>query len=410
MIYSYIIWEEEISMAPMSNSIPNVETLAVPTADEVARQRFVSSLRKSIMADLSPDMRAIYEGRVAPAYAAQHGAPPADPVSVRKAMKDEVFFKMWSAARYDAQEMVWESVRPQIERSAPALRDAAKTAANVRAAGGSLTLDPDLELPAYIQALDIHLMPGNFFSEFTDDDVVQGALYSQGTAVFSGGLQLRSMGGGVAATMAHYLNISRPDFAPKRMADLGCTTGGNLLPYLDVYPDLEAYGIDVSAPQLRYGHARAEALGYKVHFRQENAEHLSFDDNSMDLIVSSFFFHELPLAVTKNVLAEIHRVLKPGGIMIHQELPPNVDTDAYYGFYLDWDAYYNNEPFYAQFRAQSLPALCANAGFAPDKYFQTRIHNRGTVSDDIFQACARGEIAAPQIGNGVSWFVFGAQK
>ncbi len=393
-----------------NNSIPNVEALCQPTGDELARQRFVSGLRKSLMADLSPDMRAIYEGRVAPQYALKHGAPPADPVAVRKAMKDEVFFQLWSAARYDAQEMVWESVRPQVERAAADLRNAARIAADVKPSGGSLTLNPELDLPAHFTAMDIHLMPGNFHSEFTPDDVTQGAIYSHGTAVFSGGLQLRSMGGGVAATMARWLKVAYPDFAPQRMVDLGCTTGHNLLPYLDVYPDIDAHGIDIAAPGLRYGHARAEALGKRVHFAQEDAAHMHFAEDSMDLVVSSFFFHELPITVTREILAEIYRVLKPGGIMIHQELPPNTDTDTFHAFYLDWDAYYNNEPFYAQFRAQSLPRLVVEAGFSADKYMQTRIHNYGTVSDAVFNAAARGEVSAPQIGNGVSWFIFGGRK
>jgi ubiquinone/menaquinone biosynthesis C-methylase UbiE len=394
----------------LSNAIANVEAICQPNADELARQRFVSSLRKSLMADLSPDMRAIYEKRVAPAYQAKHGALPADPVAVRRAMKDEVFFQLWSAARYDAQEMVWESVRPQVERTAGELRAAAQVAASVRPCGGSLTLNPALDMPAHFAAMDIHLMPGNFHGEFAADDVTQGAIYTHGTAVFSGGLQLRSMGGGVAATMANWLKIAYPDFKPQRMVDIGCTTGGNLLPYMDVYPDVEAYGLDIAAPGLRYGHARAEAMGKRVHFCQEDAANMHFEDSSVDLLVSSFFFHEMPVNVTRAILAEIHRVLKPGGIMIHQELPPNSDADTYYSFYLDWDAYYNNEPFYAQFRSQSLPKLVAEAGFAPDKYIQTRIHNLGTVSADVFAAAARGEISAPQIGNGVSWFIFGGQK
>jgi SAM-dependent methyltransferase len=137
---------------------------------------------------------------------------------------------------------------------------------------------------------------------------------------------------------------------------------------------------------------------------------MSFADSSLDLVVSSFFFHELPVAQTREILAEIHRVLKPGGIMIHQELPPNSAADTYFSFYLDWDAYHNNEPFYAQFRAQDLSALCQNAGFAADRLIQTRIYNLGTVPMDVFEAAAKGEIAAPQVGNGVSWFIFGAQK
>jgi hypothetical protein len=43
-----------------------------------------------------------------------------------------------------------------------------------------LTLDPALAMPRYIEAVDIHVMPGNFQTETTRDDVYAGALYDRG--------------------------------------------------------------------------------------------------------------------------------------------------------------------------------------------------------------------------------------
>jgi hypothetical protein len=75
---------------------------------------------------------------------------------------------------------------------------------------------------------------------------------------------------------------------------------------------------------------------------------------------------------------------------------------------LNWDAYYNNEPHYAAFRALDLRAELRRAGFAARGCFQTRIPNHGTVTDEQFAAVARGDAAAPAHGNGASWFIFGA--
>ena len=96
--------------------------------------------------------------------------------------------------------------------------------------------------------------------------------------------------------------------------------------------------------------------------------------------------------------------------MVHMELPPAAETDPYYSFYLDWDAYYNNEQHYAAFRALDLRETVAKAGFAKSKYFQTRIPNWGTVTPEEFRDVALGRRAAPPHGNGASWFVFGARK
>jgi SAM-dependent methyltransferase len=238
------------------------------------------------------------------------------------------------------------------------------------------------------------------------DDVAAGAMYHHGTTVFAGGFSLRARGGGVAKSIAKYL----AGFKPARLLDLGCTVGGNLLPYLEVFPDCEAHGIDVCAPLLRYAHARAESLGVPVHYSQQNAESTNYPDNSFDIVCSSFFLHEHSIAVSRRIFKETRRILKPGGVMVHMELPPDSETDPYYSFYLNWDAYYNNEPHYAAFRALDLRREVTGAGFAADKYFALRIPNHGTVSEQEFAAVARGTLPAPAHGNGASWFIFGARK
>jgi SAM-dependent methyltransferase len=386
------------------------DSLTSPKLDERARQQFVSQLRRHIMVDMASRMRAVYEREVEPAVTRQRRRPPRNAFEVRRAMLPNPYFRAWSALRYSAQELTWSSVRPQIERDLPRMVQAARRLAGSRRRKGSLRLDPSMPIPRDMQQLDIHLMPGGFHSEFLPDDVAAGAIYHHGTAVFAGGFALRARGGGVATSIARYLRISDPSFRPKRLLDLGCTVGGNLLPYLEVFPDCEAYGIDVCAPLLRYAHARAESLGVRVHYSQQNAEHTDFADGTFDIVCSSFFLHEHSIEVTRRVFKEARRLLRPGGVMVHMELPPDSETSAYYSFYLNWDAYYNNEPHYAAFRALDLRREVLRAGFAADRYFQIRIPNHGTVSNELFAAVARGEQPAPAHGNGASWFIFGARR
>lgn len=391
------------------------DSLTRPSLDERARQQFVSQLRRHIMVDMAASMRAAYEREVEPGIIARIKRAPRNALEVRRAMLPHTYFRAWSALRTTAQEMTWSSVRPQIERDLPKLLTAAagiakRSARRTARRKGSLRLDPTLAIPKDMQQLDIHLMPGGFHSEFLPDDVAAGALYHHGTAVFAGGFTLRARGGGVAKSIAEFLKARNPGFDPRRLLDLGCTVGGNLLPYLEVFPACEAYGIDVCAPLLRYAHARAESLGAAVHYSQQNAEHTDFPDDTFDIVCSSFFLHEHSTAVTRRVFREARRILKPGGIMVHMELPPDSQTTPYYSFYLNWDAYYNNEPHYAAFRALDLRKEVLGAGFEARKFFQTRIPNHGTVSEAQFAAVARGEREAPAHGNGASWFIFGAVK
>lgn len=388
---------------------PRIDALARPTHDELARQRFVSTLRKRVMVDLAQQMRRHYHDSVEPQFQQQHGRAPQHATDIRRVMREDNFFKAWSALRYSAQQQTWWSVQPQVERQAAAITAEASAVAR-RRGRGSLRLNPTLPIPRDVTAMDIHLMPGCFHTEYSPGDVSTAAMYWHGTAVFSAGLKMRHNGGGVARSIAQFLRYSRPEFKPRQLLDIGCSAGNQLLPYLDVYPKLVGHGVDVSAPLLRYAHARARSLGYTVHYSQQDARDLDYPDGSFDLVVSSFFLHEQSPTTNRKVLREAYRVLRPGGIMVHMELPPANAVDAYYNFYLDWDAHYNNEPHYASFRKFDLATECAKAGFSADGYFARRIPNWGTVSEREFAESARGERPAPEHGNGASWYIFGAVR
>lgn len=394
------------------SGLPAIDSFAQPTHDEAARQGYVAQMRKVIMADMAQDMRAVYDEAVEPSVKAKTGDAPGDAIAVRKAMEPNSYYRFWSSMRFNAQEMVWGSVLDEVERELPEMIDAAEQAAKVSPAGGTLRLNPELDIPKAVSSLDIHLMPGCFHTEFAEDDIAVGAIYARGTQVFSGGLRkTKNPGkGGVADSIAHYLRLKYPNFKPKRILDLGCTIGSNLSPFQSAFPDAELYGVDVGAPVLRYGHARAESRGITAHFSQQNAESMDFEDGMFDLVVSSFFFHEIAVPSTKKILTEVHRVLAPGGVTIHMELPPAEAMDPYYNFFLDWDAYHNHEPHYAAFRKQDPVALLEGAGFAPETCGLVRIPDRGGVSDDEFAAFAHGESEAPKHSNFSSYYLFGAGK
>jgi ubiquinone/menaquinone biosynthesis C-methylase UbiE len=387
----------------------NIDHAAPADAGEQARQRFISKIRRKVLVDIAGDMKKAYVEDVRPAMERRTGEAPADAVAVRQAMEDTAIYKFYSSSRYKVQEMVWESVRPQVERHLDSLTGIARDVESA-CGGGSLRLDPSIAIPRYVSELDVHLMPGCFHSEHQVDDVAQGAIYTYGINVFYGGLPMVRSGSGPAATIAHFIKAAYPDFRPEHIIDIGCTTGDGTFPYAAAFPDAAVHGVDVCAPVLRYGHARAAAAGIPIHFSQQNAEQLDFADASFDVVTSSFFFHEIPVKATRQILKECYRILKPGGLMIHFELPPRSEVDPYLDFYLDWDAYNNNEPYYSSFRRQSLVDLIVEAGFDRENYHQKQLFNLSTVSDEQFAACARGEITSPIILNGGSWFTFGARK
>jgi SAM-dependent methyltransferase len=388
--------------------VPDIEQLYEPTHDERARQQCVSMFRKLAIIDMAQAMKDDFEQRVEPALAAR-GSAPADWREIGKVMETAASYRFYSTMRYNAQEMCYLSAQPAVERALPQMIDTAKTLAKQNPTGGSLRLDPTLEIPRYVSALDVHLVPGCFHSEHVADDVAQGAVVSFGGKVFTGQHPYRKRAGVVGESLSAWIARRFPDFKPRRILDLGTTSGKNLFPYLTTFPGAEGYGIDVGAPVLRFGHALAQRDGFPVHFSQQNAEATDFPDGHFDLIVSSFFFHEVALKATRKILKECLRLLSPGGLMLHMELPNEGALSPYENFFWNWDTANNNEPNYTVFRAQDPIELCSSAGFPAQSAFALHIPDFASFGPEKFERFMRGEIASPGHGRG-AWFVFGARK
>ena len=345
-----------------------------------ASERFVASLRAYVLVDLADEMREDFEQNVSGAVATGHEPAPADGVAVHKLMRPRPMFQLYSSMRCTAQEMVWRTALGLVNPANEELTERAEQiSADRERAQGTLELNPELDKPGYYDKVDVHLMPGNYDAYGKQVGVAPGALYDNSFNVFAFGVMGKCFDD-IGWSMANFLRLRFPDFKPETVVDVGCTIGHNTLPWKQTFPDAEVHGVDLSAGCLRYGHARAQAMGVTAHFHQGSCEALPFADASVDVVFSSMFLHELPNRQIRAFLAEAHRILKPGGIMLHMELPPNSALQPYDAFYLDWDCYYNNEPFYKNFRDQDYQELCTTAGFDARRLFPGRhapLHLRG---------------------------------
>ena len=388
--------------------VSDIDALYCPTHDEYARQRFVGVMRNYAFNVLRDAVCTEYETRVAPQLVANGKTLPTDGRGIEKVMQSRDLYRFYSTLRYNSQEMMYQSVQDPVERVAGEMIEVGREMAARNPAGGTLRLAPGFVVPRYVSAQDIHLAPGCFHSEYTADDLTQGAVVAYGGRVGTGGMAHRN-GGAVAQSVGYWLSHRFPEFKPQRILDIGTQSGKNLRPYLDAYPKAELYGVDVAAPCLRYGHATAEYDGVRVHFSQQNAEAMDFADGFFDLIVSSFFFHEVPVSTTKRILAECYRLLSPGGHMAHMELPPHKRATPVLNFMWDWDTKNNNEPCYTAFRSQDPEALCVGAGFKAENVVETVVPNRESFTQEQHLKFLRGEAALPRHGRG-GWFVFSARK
>ncbi|MCB2108103.1 MAG: methyltransferase domain-containing protein [Rhodobacteraceae bacterium] len=388
--------------------IPDLDSYLVQSHDERARTRYTTALLNHSMLNLRYGVWDAYKVDTGPRIERTFGRPAKSGKEIYQNIKTNTFFRTYSSIRYNAQEMGAHGVIDAIERGAPAVNAAVKRHAAATDRCGSLRLNSGMKYPHYLTGMDAHLSPGGYWTERHEGDVSQALLFQVRRLSGPIGNSARDFAG-VGASIATYLKRRYPDFRPRRILDMGTQEGKQLYSYGQVFPEAELHGLDIAAPSLRYGHHQAARAGIPIHFSQQNAEHVDYPDGYFDLIVSSFFLHEISVPATKRVIAESYRLLAPGGIMAHMELPPSKSCSPLQNFTFDWDSRFNNEPHYAHFRSQDYAALCKSAGFPAKNTFEITVPNLGSVTPDDYESFMRGEKDAPFHGLG-GWFIFGGIK
>jgi ubiquinone/menaquinone biosynthesis C-methylase UbiE len=99
--------------------------------------------------------------------------------------------------------------------------------------------------------------------------------------------------------------------------DVGCGTGAvTLIAKTRTGKDGKVYGIDPAPEMIAVARSKAMRQKLKIDFRVGVIESLPFPDASMDVVTSSLMMHHLPEGLKVRGLAEIYRVLKPGGSLL----------------------------------------------------------------------------------------------
>jgi ubiquinone/menaquinone biosynthesis C-methylase UbiE len=377
-------------------------------SEQAFKQAFVSGLRGFLLNDMAAAMKERYISDIEPTMAQK----PKNGEEVHEAIKGTGLFKFYSSMRYNAQEMVWRSALRPLHRSMDKLSQRIDVV-SANADKSKLTLNPNQEIPRNVSAIDVHLAPGSYHREDGSADWMGGALYDHGLNIFSFGMMGENLDD-IGQSMAQYIARKFPDFCPSTILDLGCTVGHNTCAWKLTFPDAQVTGIDVASACLKYGHARALDQGVDINFKQMNATALDFADNSVDVVFSSMFLHELSVKDIRKVMEEAYRVLRPGGLMLHMELPPNDSLSPFDAFYLDWDAYYNNEPFYKSFRDQDFTQLRLDAGFKAERLIQLITPQYTYMDSAAYSQSIDVEQGfddnTGRLAEGLQWFGFGAWK
>jgi len=250
-----------------------------------------------------------------------------------------------------SQNMMWRALREGFGRYGRELEAALDEAATQ--GPGTLEVDPAFAFPDYQQA-EFHRQPGGYAG-----DSLAGIVYHYGTKVFFTGANDQDE---LHEAMARSAPAPR-DGRVRRVLDIACSIGQGTTALKSRFAEAEVFGIDVSAPLLRYAHKRAIDLGAEVHFAQRLAEATRFPDAHFDFVLSTILFHEVPFKVTQQVCAEMFRVLRPGGVFNVFDFPSGEPLPPALQYFLDIDSRFNGEPWSLEFVYGDLTAALEAAGF-----------------------------------------------
>jgi ubiquinone/menaquinone biosynthesis C-methylase UbiE len=310
------------------------------THDEQARIDFVLDLRRRWAATLYP----------AWAQSSEDGG-------------DEGVLDRWFAwIERGSQKLLWRSVQSVVRAHDEPLDPPAV------ATVGSLTLDPDVALPAWYTAVDFHVQPGGVWS---GDE--QARVYELGAKLVMLGRN------DDYAFHDLFVHTAIPDGRYGRILDLGCGFAKSTWPLKRAFPEADVIGVDLAGSCLRLGHRRAKGLGVALDLRQRDCRSTGLPDGSCDLVTATMLIHELPADALVETLVEAHRVLSPGGLLriLDFHLTGNPQRDR---AMRDHGAR-NNEPFLPVLFDTDVVAVADGAGLREARWVAFDERGAGRLDD-----------------------------
>lgn len=159
------------------------------------------------------------------------------------------------------------------------------------------------------------------------------------------------------------------------LLDVGCGTGGVTIPAkMRVGIKGSAAGIDPDPEMIALARRKAKRAGIEIDFRVGVIESLPFPDETFDVATSSLMMHHLPEHLQVEGLAEIRRVLKPGGRLLIADMirPSNSFMKRFFTLLM-------HHGHSVQFGIEDLPKHMREAGFEKVEQLDARFLTIGFV-------------------------------
>jgi ubiquinone/menaquinone biosynthesis C-methylase UbiE len=143
--------------------------------------------------------------------------------------------------------------------------------------------------------------------------VTHGRVFSDGEFAARYAKQHQKMGENLGREIATKLRAR--GFEAGRIIDVGCGSGATAIALAQEFPKSEIVGIDLSELLLNLATQAAQVAGLvdRVRFERGDAERISFEDDSFDIVLNLNMVHIVNHPI--DMLEEIERILAPDGAL-----------------------------------------------------------------------------------------------
>jgi len=154
-------------------------------------------------------------------------------------------------------------------------------------------------------------------------------------------------------------NYFRPDM---EVLEFGCGTGSTAITHAPYVKHIVA--IDISSKMIEIAKGKAEAENVRnVTFIQSSIDEFKMSDQSLDAVLGLSILHLL--GNKEEVIAEVHRVLRPGGIFVSSTACIG-DTMKFFKVIAPIGKFLGLMPLVKVFTSKDLEGSLTDAGFAID--------------------------------------------
>ncbi|MBM4326776.1 MAG: bifunctional demethylmenaquinone methyltransferase/2-methoxy-6-polyprenyl-1,4-benzoquinol methylase UbiE [Deltaproteobacteria bacterium] len=131
--------------------------------------------------------------------------------------------------------------------------------------------------------------------------------------------------------------VARVPAEASRVLDVATGTGDLAIDLASARPDVTVFGVDFTEPMLRRAEAKTaeRGLSRRISYAIGDALRLPFADREFDAVTVAFGIRNMP--DRRSALAEMMRVVKPGGKVITLEMtfPKNLKLRRFFVWYLN---------------------------------------------------------------------------